>query len=350
MSIRLGLILSSTEGLGMAREIQSQLARMEIEAEVWDQVDRAGSMLLPSLIEDPQKRYHFAIFLLTPDDNIQFRGDDCLVPRDNVILELGVWLGMAGMRRTFIVQERGSKLKLPTDLNGLIVHRYNPTASYSAAIGPICTSIKKHLENLTDFDTVNDLFDILPYDEKDYAKRLLPTKMRINSSTRGEEIKFIAITGKGIFCPELHGGETNTFLEAVKRGVRFNGILLNPDSEQALTRSEIETPEYAKEERLIYKDAEIVKKWLLQNCEKVGLSKGERKRFEIKYCDRNLSLSFSLWLFNDFALVEPYHYGKFQGAAHLCGFSLIKIGKGTYEYSALEKHFKLLWDRGTNIC
>jgi hypothetical protein len=43
-------------------------------------------------------------------------------PRDNVVFEAGLFGGVLGMRRTFILHARGSKL--PTDLLGLICIRY----------------------------------------------------------------------------------------------------------------------------------------------------------------------------------------------------------------------------------
>jgi hypothetical protein len=44
-------------------------------------------------------------------------------PRDNVVFEAGLFGGVLGMRRTFIIHSRGSKL--PTDLLGLICVRYD---------------------------------------------------------------------------------------------------------------------------------------------------------------------------------------------------------------------------------
>ncbi len=48
-------------------------------------------------------------------------------PRDNVVFEAGLFGGVLGMRRTFILHARGSKL--PTDLLGLICIRYGDAAT-----------------------------------------------------------------------------------------------------------------------------------------------------------------------------------------------------------------------------
>src|SRR5918993_3860833 len=50
-------------------------------------------------------------------------------PRDNVVFEAGLFGGVLGMRRTFILHAHGSKL--PTDLLGLTCVRYADAASAS---------------------------------------------------------------------------------------------------------------------------------------------------------------------------------------------------------------------------
>jgi hypothetical protein len=50
-------------------------------------------------------------------------------PRDNVVFEAGLFGGVLGMRRTFIIHSRGSKL--PTDLLGLICLRYGDATTPS---------------------------------------------------------------------------------------------------------------------------------------------------------------------------------------------------------------------------
>ena len=50
-------------------------------------------------------------------------------PRDNVVFEAGLFGGVLGMRRTFILHSHGSKL--PTDLLGLICIRYDDATTAS---------------------------------------------------------------------------------------------------------------------------------------------------------------------------------------------------------------------------
>jgi len=53
-------------------------------------------------------------------------------PRDNVVFEAGLFGGVLGMRRTFILHARGAKL--PTDLLGLTAIRYGEDAEIETVI------------------------------------------------------------------------------------------------------------------------------------------------------------------------------------------------------------------------
>ncbi len=58
-----------------------------------------------------------AIFLATKDDRIWYRGTESGAPRDNVILELGLFASQLGIKRSLILAD--SEIKLPSDLLGL---------------------------------------------------------------------------------------------------------------------------------------------------------------------------------------------------------------------------------------
>ena len=64
-------------------------------------------------------------------------------PRDNVVFEAGLFGGVLGMRRTFILHASGSKL--PTDLLGLTSVRYDDATAAEARV--ICQKLKKAIEN-----------------------------------------------------------------------------------------------------------------------------------------------------------------------------------------------------------
>ena len=72
-------------------------------------------------------------------------------PRDNVIFELGLFMGKLGRERTFIVRPRSAVLKIPTDLAGVMTETYEwPRAdgSHRSAVGSACDRIREQIRNL----------------------------------------------------------------------------------------------------------------------------------------------------------------------------------------------------------
>src|SRR5262249_39111506 len=83
---------SSREGLPIAEAIQQNLD-YSCEATIWYQgVFGLGGGTLESLV-DRLESFDFAILVLTPDDVTVSREQTQQSPRDNVLLELGMFLG-----------------------------------------------------------------------------------------------------------------------------------------------------------------------------------------------------------------------------------------------------------------
>jgi hypothetical protein len=111
---------SSTEQLLIANALRDELEFDDyVRPFVWNQ---AGFALSHATIEDLERflaEYYYAVFILAPDDDVTKRDHLKPAPRDNVIFELGLFLGRAGRERTFVVYPRGIDFHLPTDLKGL---------------------------------------------------------------------------------------------------------------------------------------------------------------------------------------------------------------------------------------
>jgi hypothetical protein len=141
---------SSTEGLELARAARSLLAQ-DAEVTVWNEgFFSLGSTFIEALINS-LPRFDFAILVLTPDDLVTSRGEEAFSPRDNVIFELGLFMGRLGRTRTFILHQSGSEVKIPTDLSGLATATYRwprEDRSYKAAVGPACDSIRDAIRDL----------------------------------------------------------------------------------------------------------------------------------------------------------------------------------------------------------
>lgn len=133
---------SSTEGLEVANRIQAHLAK-EFDVEVWNQTAFALGQVTIEALEKAIRDFQFAVFVLTPDDELISRGKSGRVARDNVIFEAGLFIGSLGRMRTFVVQQDDQALTVPSDLAGLTVAKFPGEASnMTAALGPACQRIK----------------------------------------------------------------------------------------------------------------------------------------------------------------------------------------------------------------
>jgi hypothetical protein len=109
---------SSTEGRTRARDLRSRLPD-DWFVELWDEGTAVpGSTLLDGLLRAGAE-VDFAVLVLSADDELRSRGQVCTVPRDNLLFEAGLFIGMLGPGRTLLVEDERDGLKLPTDLAGI---------------------------------------------------------------------------------------------------------------------------------------------------------------------------------------------------------------------------------------
>jgi hypothetical protein len=134
---------SSSEGLPIAKAIQVNLDHA-CEIVIWSQgVFGLSEGTLDTLV-DKAGEFDFAILVVTPDDMTRSRRKKQQSPRDNVLLELGLFIGTIGRKRTFVVYDRTAGLKLPSDLAGVTLAGFQPPSggTLQAAVGAACTQIE----------------------------------------------------------------------------------------------------------------------------------------------------------------------------------------------------------------
>ncbi|SRR5216683_3217843 len=140
---------SSTEGLKIGRALQVLLDQA-CEVTIWSQgIFGVGQGTLESLVA-ALDRFDFAILALTPDDLISSREHTSPGPRDNVLFELGLFMGSLGRERTFLVYDRTAQLKLPSDLAGVSAATFEPHASgnLQSSLGAAATLIEERIDRL----------------------------------------------------------------------------------------------------------------------------------------------------------------------------------------------------------
>jgi Predicted nucleotide-binding protein containing TIR-like domain len=136
---------SSSESLDIAYAVQRNLEDVA-EVVVWTQgIFELTKSYLESLV-DALEDTEFGLFVFGPDDVVRIRGKEMSAVRDNVVFELGLFIGRLGRDRTFILTPKSSPdFHLPSDLLGVSTATFQPPSRpdrLQAALGPACHDIR----------------------------------------------------------------------------------------------------------------------------------------------------------------------------------------------------------------
>lgn len=150
---------SSSESLPIAYAIQQNI-EYDCTPTVWTQgIFQLSSTALDDLLVTLSSS-DFGVFVFNPDDLSQIRSNSVLTVRDNVIFELGLFIGKLGKERVFFVVPNETKnLHLPTDLLGVNPGKYDnkrEDGNLTAALGSFCNQIRVKLKEFI-YQNLNDL-------------------------------------------------------------------------------------------------------------------------------------------------------------------------------------------------
>jgi predicted nucleotide-binding protein len=137
-------IISSSEAMPVAKELRAQL-EPHVFSTIWsDGVFFAGGYPLEAL-EKAVSESDFAVAIAQADDVIRSRSKVQPTLRDNVLFELGLFMGKLTRHRAILVHPRVSKLKLPSDLHGLTLLSYalGTPADLTDRLKPVAEEIMK---------------------------------------------------------------------------------------------------------------------------------------------------------------------------------------------------------------
>lgn len=143
-------LFSSSEALPVARAIENALANDPFLTVVWaNGVFKVTNYTLETL-EEELMQSDFAVAVAHPDDKTEVRDEEWPTPRDNVVFELGFFMGSLGRQRAILMEPKGAKLKLPSDLAGITTIKYDfkPSADVGAMMGPACNTLRDHIMRL----------------------------------------------------------------------------------------------------------------------------------------------------------------------------------------------------------
>jgi hypothetical protein len=113
-----------------------------------------GSTTLDDLLNAVNKS-DFGIFVFSDDDVSLIRKKTYTVARDNVLFELGMYLGKLGKANCFILMPSNTsdEFHMPTDLIGFSVGNYdNGRANLPAALNAFCSKLKRQIFDQSEFN------------------------------------------------------------------------------------------------------------------------------------------------------------------------------------------------------
>lgn len=116
----IGSSSESTQELGALTRVLGG----HVEYVTWPHAFAPGTVTLEEL-ERKSRSSDFALFLFKPDDISIIRGEQYDVARDNVLFEIGLFIGALGRRRCFILTPKGVAMKWPSDLLGVKAVEYD---------------------------------------------------------------------------------------------------------------------------------------------------------------------------------------------------------------------------------
>ena len=137
-------VASSVEGLPVAEAVNIKL---EYDARVkqWDNAFDLSSITITSLINRARET-DYGVFVFHKDDKTTIRGNEYSVVRDNVLFELGLFIGALGIDNCFVLipKSKESDFRLPTDLAGVTTTTYDDELDDMVdAVATSCAKIKQ---------------------------------------------------------------------------------------------------------------------------------------------------------------------------------------------------------------
>ncbi|WP_445677447.1 TIR domain-containing protein [Pseudomonas putida] len=139
-------IASSAEAIRVAEAVN---IRLEHDAQVtpWDNAFELSSVTITSLIQRANST-DYAVFVFHRDDELIMRGENYSVVRDNVLFELGLFVGALGIEKCFILvpRSKAGEFRLPSDLAGVTFTSYDDSVDdYVNGVTTSCAKIKNSI-------------------------------------------------------------------------------------------------------------------------------------------------------------------------------------------------------------
>lgn len=139
---------SSTEGLVVANAIRANLLGIT-DCQVWTEGLFLPGRTFIETLESMLDQMDYAILVATPDDMLRKKDVETFSMRDNVLLELGLFMAKLGRTRTYLISPSDTSIHIPTDLLGVTTVAYSSSGFSGDMVEQLkepCDQIKKAMQ------------------------------------------------------------------------------------------------------------------------------------------------------------------------------------------------------------
>jgi hypothetical protein len=214
---------SSSEELELA-ESAKKILEPEFDVTIWNDTvwDTAVFKINNNFLHDLLKatlQFDFGVLLGTTDDKVVVRDKEVLQSRDNVLFELGLFMGRLGLSKCAFVVEK--ELNVLSDIKGICLARFTKTepSSYINAISTVADLFRNQRDSSVNFFPSSTLASV-------YFENLISPTCRYLIENGGFEVdgnKYEDCLIKIIIPKRLHT-DLNLQFETIKKGLSTKSV------------------------------------------------------------------------------------------------------------------------------
>lgn len=214
---------SSSEELKLANAAKQILER-DFEVTIWNDsvwdtsVFKINNNFLNDLLR-ASLQFDFGLLIGTTDDEVKYRGDSVMQPRDNVLFELGLFIGRLGLSKCAFVIDK--ELKVLSDITGISLARFekSDTSSFVSAISQVSELFRNQIDSDINFFPSSTL-------ASGYFENLLLPTCKFLIENDGFEVDGVKYKDCKIqiIIPNRLNPDVNLQFEQLKRGFNSKNV------------------------------------------------------------------------------------------------------------------------------
>ncbi|MGO4820612.1 MULTISPECIES: CBASS system CD-NTase-associated NAD(+) hydrolase Cap12 [unclassified Flavobacterium] len=213
---------SSTEELDLANAAKAILEfDKEFEVTIWNEevwekaVFKLNNNYLNDLIR-ATLQFDFGILIGTQDDQVIVRGNEELQPRDNILFELGLFIGRLGLNNCAFLIDK--EIKVLSDIKGISLARFerDNLDSFTKAISQVKNLFKNQMDSGINFFPSSTLAAVY------YENFIKPTCLHIlqNNGIEDDDGQKYENSSIKVIIPERLTSDVNSQFQTLKKSFK----------------------------------------------------------------------------------------------------------------------------------